>query len=48
MENYSNVNTNKYSSVPFNYLSNQSNESIAANIRILNAIQEHVFQNAHK
>ena len=36
-ENASNVNTNEYSSVPFNALSNQSDESIAVNIRSLNA-----------
>ena len=35
-ENASDANTNEYSSVPFNALSNQSEESIAANIKSLN------------
>ena len=35
-ENASDANTSEYSSVPFNALSNQSEESIAANIKSLN------------
>ena len=47
-ESTSNVNTNEYSSVPFNPLSNQSDESIAANIRSLDLKQRQVFNVAHK
>ena len=47
-ENASNVNTNEDSSEPFYVLSNQLDESLAANIRSLNAKQRHVFNFAHK
>ena len=47
-KNASDANTNEYSSVPFNALSNQSEKSIAANIRSLNVKQSHMFNVAHK
>ena len=42
------MNTNEYSSVPFNALRNQLGESIASNIRSLNAKQIYVFNIGHK
>ena len=47
-ENATDANTNEYSAVLFNALSNKSDESIAANITSLNVKQRHVFNVAHK